>query len=373
VTGNTSDLPPRIVIDQTTFDFGRMNPLTTGRHTFTIRNAGRGPLHLLDHRSSCACTVSQFTRRPLAPGESTDVVVSWRTQGAGERFEESVTIESNDPEQRQLQLTVVGSVMVNAGAYPGELSFPAVRPGLAAKATTVVSSQIWSHFQLQNVRSSLEGLTWSIDPATEEERTMLRAAAAQRLTITLPDSLPAGDFTHWLRFDLAPDDSSEAPIECELPIRGKVLRRLAAYGPGIDAWGNLRLGTVEAPRGLKRRLILKVYDSEPELRVEEVVTDPCFLQVVVIPFQPSTRAGTVRANTRCDDLRESGAHAESGHEGQSAQGLYYLDLEIPPDSPSCVRQDAQAGSITVRFDHPRITELQLHVHVAVTTRLADAE
>jgi hypothetical protein len=362
------DAPPRLVVEETMFDFGRMDPFSMGQHTFVVRNAGPGPLRLLDHRSTCSCTIGEFSRRPIAAGESAEIIVRWKTQANDSRFEQSAIIETNDPQHPQLCFTVNGSILVHAGANPPEFSFPSVRPDSGDSATSIISSQVWSDFSLRNIRSSLEGLTWSVDATTEPERVELRSLSAQRLIIELPDSLPQGHFTHWLRFEVAPEDRAAAPLEYELPIRGKVLRRLAVYGPGIDAFGNVHLGAVDAGRGLKRRLMLKVYDRDVQLHVNQITSDPSLLKVTVTPYGES---GTPNAQARVDaDVdADVDANAESL---PTAHGLYLLDIEIPPGSPTCAHQDQSAGIVRIQFDHPRISDLQLRVHFAVAARLADA-
>jgi hypothetical protein len=368
-----AEAPPRLIAEATSFDFGRMDPYTRGEHTFLVHNAGSGPLRLLDHRSTCSCTIGQFTRRPIPPGESAEVIVLWQTQANGGRFEQSAIVETNDPERPQLTFTITGNVLVHVGANPAELSLPSIRPDTRGSATTVVSSQVWSDFELRNIRSSLAGLTWKVEGASDEERDALQAVAAKRLTIELPEEMPQGYFTHWLRFELVPDAPDVAPLEYELPIRGKILRRLAVYGPGIDALGNVRLGVIDAEQGLKQRLMLKVYDRQSELPLREIVTEPDFLRVTIAPYGGEQRAmvqtqaatGKERSTPDVDGKARSPSTA-------GAHGLYYLDLEIPPGSPASAHQDLAAGRIEVRFDHPRINELKLRLHFAVAARLAEA-
>ncbi len=190
----------------------------------------------------------------------------------------------------------------------------------------------------------MEGLEWTVEPASDEERAELHATAAQRLSIHLPATLPQGHFTHWVRFEVVADDPTVEPREYELPLRGKVLRRLAVYGPGIDSEGNVRLGVVPSQQGLKRRLMVKVYDQQTDLLVEGVEVVPDFVAVSVKPYDDQS----------------------------AAKGMYVLDIEVPPLSPACSHQGPAAGDLTIRFGHPRIPELKLKLHLAVARHLADA-
>jgi hypothetical protein len=341
--GGVPELTPRVIVEQTAFDFGQMNPHTNGKHIFVVKNSGTGPLCLLDHRSTCKCTVGNFTHDAIAPGGQAEITIQWQTQSNNQRFKESAIVETNDPETPSLKFTITGDVLVQVGANPPEFAFSGVRPGTRPTATTLVSSQVWPGVSLRNIRSSLNGLEWTIMPASTEECDQLKVLAAQRLTIQLPDSLPPGHFTHWVRFEVVPDVLGVTPEEYELPVRGKVLRRLAAYGPGIDNLGNVRLGVVASAEGLKRRLLLKVHDRDPALKVQRIDIEPDFLHASVTQDQ---------------------SHA--------TKGLYFLDIEVPKMAPACICQDQRAGVLTVRFGHPRISELKLRVHFAVAGQPADS-
>ena len=40
----TTDVRPQVVVEDATYNFGRLDPLTMASHTFCIRNEGEGPL-----------------------------------------------------------------------------------------------------------------------------------------------------------------------------------------------------------------------------------------------------------------------------------------------------------------------------------------
>jgi hypothetical protein len=335
---------PRWDVELKSFDFGQMDPHTIGQHTFLVRNVGDAPLRLLDHRSTCKCTASKFPREPIAPGQAAEVLVQWQTQEGQTRFEESATVETNDPRHPSLTFTITGRVLVHVGANPPEFSLPSVRPDTRPSASTIVSSQVYTDLTLRNVRSSLEGLEWTLGPATPEECQKLHAQCGQRLTVQLPDTLPQGHFTHWVRFEVVPGDGQAEPREYELPLRGKVMRRLAVYGAGIDSEGNVRLGVVPADRVTQHQLMLKVYDQQPELAVERIEVVPDFLQVSLAPYQTAS----------------------------SAAGLYRLQIEVPATAPAGNYQENNAARLTIHFAHPRIAELKLQIHLAVARHLAAA-
>ncbi len=337
-TGEQPQSAPRIEVDATTHDFGEMNPLQIGQHEFIVRNVGDAPLELKSERSTCKCTVAELADGAIPPGGEAKVVLHWQTTKNNRRFEESATLATNDPNRASLTFKVTGDVLVHVGANPPELVVPGIHPGKGASVTTLVTSQVWDEFRIEGLDCSIEGCTTTVADATREQLEKLKANSGHKVTIHIPPSLPQGSFNHWVRFQIIPPDGDEKPKTYELPIRGRVLRPLAVYGRGIDHTGRVSLGVVKSQEGHRRRLVMKVRDPDPELRVERISCHPSFLQIDVTSF-------TTKANK---------------------EGLYYLDIKVPKSSPVGRFQAGEAGEIKIDFDHPRISNLELTVDFAVS-------
>lgn len=86
-----------IKFDQTKYDFGTFsesNPTVEGVFTFT--NIGDAPLVIHQAVASCGCTVPEFTKEPIKPGETGTIKVTYN--GAGRfpgHFKKSITVRSN--------------------------------------------------------------------------------------------------------------------------------------------------------------------------------------------------------------------------------------------------------------------------------------
>jgi hypothetical protein len=64
--------------------------------TFTFKNIGDGPLVIHQAIASCGCTVPQFPKEPIQPGESGVITVTYN--GAGKfpgHFKKAITIRTN--------------------------------------------------------------------------------------------------------------------------------------------------------------------------------------------------------------------------------------------------------------------------------------
>lgn len=85
---------PRISSNKETHHFGQIewkHPVTV---EYIITNTGNKPLVLTNVTTSCACSVANWTKTPIAPGEKGIVSASFDAKALG-RFDKSVGIYSN--------------------------------------------------------------------------------------------------------------------------------------------------------------------------------------------------------------------------------------------------------------------------------------
>ena len=67
------------------------------RAIFTVKNTGDSPLVISDVRPSCSCTVADKPKKPIAPGQSTEIVAKVSTDNAtpGKEIKKTVTLMTN--------------------------------------------------------------------------------------------------------------------------------------------------------------------------------------------------------------------------------------------------------------------------------------
>jgi hypothetical protein len=76
---------------------------------FVLRNTGRVPLVINDIKSSCGCTVPDWDKSPVKPGEETQVRVEIKPEELG-YFHKTIDVYCNIKDSK-IQLTVTGNIL----------------------------------------------------------------------------------------------------------------------------------------------------------------------------------------------------------------------------------------------------------------------
>lgn len=101
--------PGQIALSATEFDFGTVPNTGPVSQTFQVRNTGDGPLQISGVSTSCGCTTAQVASPNLAPGETTDLTVTYDPlahDGATGEFMRIIYVHSDDPDTPEATLTI---------------------------------------------------------------------------------------------------------------------------------------------------------------------------------------------------------------------------------------------------------------------------
>ncbi len=99
---------PKVVVDQSRYDFGTLDMASQGSHEFVFTNAGKAPLKLAAGETSCRCTMSELAQKEIPPGGSTKVTITWKPKDQPGPYEQTAKILTNDPQRPEVTLTVSG-------------------------------------------------------------------------------------------------------------------------------------------------------------------------------------------------------------------------------------------------------------------------
>lgn len=104
-----SDNGPKIEFKKEVHDFGSLKYGADGTYIFEFKNTGNAPLIISNAKGSCTCTVPDWSKHPINPGETGKITVKYDTKRAGV-INKSVTITSNAVNESTKILRIKGDV-----------------------------------------------------------------------------------------------------------------------------------------------------------------------------------------------------------------------------------------------------------------------
>ena len=116
-----------VSFDKDVHDYGNVKQGGNGECEFKFTNTGTEPLIISDAKGSCGCTVPEWPKTPIKPGETASIKVKYDTKRVGP-INKTVTVTSNATTEPTKTLRIKGTVEavegtgapVNTGGGPVE-------------------------------------------------------------------------------------------------------------------------------------------------------------------------------------------------------------------------------------------------------------
>ncbi|MEX2596280.1 MAG: DUF1573 domain-containing protein [Salibacteraceae bacterium] len=119
-----------IEFEKTVHDFGKMKQHGDASTEFKFTNTGSEPLIISNAKGSCGCTVPEWPREPIQPGQTNSIKVKYDSKRLGP-INKSVTITSNGSEQPKV-LRIKGNI--EAAPKADDSAMPVKEPTMAPSA-----------------------------------------------------------------------------------------------------------------------------------------------------------------------------------------------------------------------------------------------
>lgn len=118
--GNSNADLPEIKFEEETHDFGRITQGEKVTYNFKFKNTGGANLIISSANGSCGCTIPDYPKKPILPGEEANINVVFASEGKSGIVEKSVTIVTNcEPSTRIIYIKA--NIIVPTSANPSEL------------------------------------------------------------------------------------------------------------------------------------------------------------------------------------------------------------------------------------------------------------
>ena len=236
--GDPAPETPEIRFDKPHHDFGEMEAGEEVEHTFTFKNIGGALLTVKKVRTSCGCTAALISDEEIPPGGTGEIKATFRTKGFQGDVKKSLTVESNDPENELVRLTMGGKVLSEVSVWPRYLNWESIEQGDPPRPRRI---SIWfaegRGLRLEKIHSESPSVV--LTEESEQENKVIYSVA-------LAENLPTGRFTGRITVRT----NSERLPEVHVPFYGivqgnvKVVPHLISVGtiaPGEDVTRTLSL------------------------------------------------------------------------------------------------------------------------------------
>ena len=103
-------ISPQIEFETTIIDYGTIENGSDGARVFKFKNIGSADLIITNVKSTCGCTIPKKPDGPIAPGESSEIIVRYDTKRTGP-FRKTITVSTNQENNPIIALKLKGTVL----------------------------------------------------------------------------------------------------------------------------------------------------------------------------------------------------------------------------------------------------------------------
>ena len=92
----------KIAFDRTEHDFGTINEGDIVETIFSFTNTGKSELIISSAKGSCGCTVPEWPKEPILPGEKGEIKVKFNSDRKPNKQQKNVTLVTNTNEGKEI-------------------------------------------------------------------------------------------------------------------------------------------------------------------------------------------------------------------------------------------------------------------------------
>jgi len=93
-----------------TFDFGKIKQGEKVTHSFAFTNTGKAPLIVTNAVASCGCTTPVWPKKPVMPGDTASISVTFNSAGKSGLQDKLITVSSNSQPAQSI-VHLIGEVL----------------------------------------------------------------------------------------------------------------------------------------------------------------------------------------------------------------------------------------------------------------------
>jgi len=275
---------PRVWIDRTEADFGRVKRGESVREIFRIENHGDEDLHISDAQVSMP-GITIRVQKTLAKGEHTDLQILWDTSAFQQSVEATVRLTLDDPLAPSLNLIVKGIVYGAVDVIPYPLAFLSIFSGETKSRELEIVNNQEQPLRILRLEQKGESFQATINPIQDGQRYTLKISARANANI--------GKHHEFL---ILHTDSPERP---RIGIQVNVLVKPEVYlTPDSIDFGPVRLMDIQNPSTrnfLTQTLVIQRHRNK--MNISDISSD---IDILIYGSDPPGPSSVFRVDIKLD-------------------------------------------------------------------------
>ena len=239
--------PPRVVFDESVFDFGKVEEGVQVNHLFRFTNQGGQALRIESVKTSCGCTAAVISSEAIDPGQEGTISATFDTTRFSGEKAKNISVYSNDPAQPVTTLTLQGEILVEVEVDPPQLYLGRVRHGEETVRSVDVVYDASKSLTITKVENSSPLFTVRTQDIEQQGR------KGKKLIVTLKKDAPLGRLNDAIKVTTT---SEKRPV-IEIPVFGSIEGDLVIAPPQVS------FGLVRRGEGKTQEVSIKSRSSSP--------------------------------------------------------------------------------------------------------------
>lgn len=263
-----ADQKPRIVFEETSYDFGIAGPGEKITHTFRFANPGSGMLKIEKVSTDCGCTAALVSEKEIPPEGKGAIKAVFETRRYEGKQEKTITVYSNAPDNPKTDIIIKGTIKRDVAVVPQGIHFRDVEKGETVTGSVKLLQLSQDKLILQRVQVNEKYMTVKTAPFTEEN------SRGIRIDIILKPSVPVGAFSEviTLHTNLRKRPRIDVPVWANIPGPIRIQPKALSFGAAHKGETLSQSITLSSRDGRKFR-VLKVTCDMPFIKVESFADD----------------------------------------------------------------------------------------------------
>lgn len=259
---------PDIEFDSREYDFGVVRRSELVEYGYEFRNVGDENLVIEKILVYCDCFGAWAEPKVVPPGRTGKImmtIAAWLYPG--HHIRKSLTVVSNDPDERRVALAVRGDIEDEIEIRPEKLIFGKIRRGPGTAKTVTMRPRDDKPFEITGLEYTSEYLTAEVRRLGGEE------GKEFEIEVTVSPQVPFGD----LKEKVIVHTDHDVNPTMEIPVEGKVVAPIAV------APGYVNLGITRGGQQVSRKITVSGSD-DTRFSITGVDSDLEYLSMDVVPL-----------------------------------------------------------------------------------------